>query len=79
MIQVSITPATLAPTVGQQFFVIGSGIAAGIAGLILAKELVGVTRIPTSAVIFATGFSAFALLGAGVYIAKKAKEAYGEG
>jgi len=70
---VSLAP-TLPPTVGQQFFVIGTGIAAGVAGLILAKKLVGVTRVPTSAVIFATGFSALALLGAGVYIAKKAKE-----
>jgi hypothetical protein len=76
MIQVSISPPTLPPTVGQQFFVIGSGIAAGVAGLILAKQLVGVEKVPTSAVILATGLSALALLGAGVYIAKKAKEAY---
>jgi hypothetical protein len=63
----------LTPTVGQQIFVIGSGVAGGVGGFLLAKELSGVDKIPSTAVIVATIISFFGTLGAAVYLARKAR------
>jgi hypothetical protein len=69
MTRVSIEPATLPPTVAQQIFIIGTGIAAGVTGLVLARKFVGVQRVPTPALIVATVVSALATFGAGLYLA----------
>jgi len=66
-------PSRVPPTIAQQVFVIGSGIAGGLAGFILAKELTGVEDVPADLVAGVTIVSAFATLGAGIYLARKAK------
>lgn len=64
----------LAPTVAQQIFTIGSAVAGGIAGLVLAREFAGLDRVPSSMVFGATIVSVFFTVGAGLYLAKEAKE-----
>ncbi len=68
------TNSTVPPTIAQQVFVIGSGIAGGLAGFIMAKELTGVEDVPVNLVAGVTIVSVIATLGAGIYLAKKAKE-----
>jgi heterodisulfide reductase subunit A-like polyferredoxin len=67
------TPTRVAPTVAQQIFVIGSGIAGGLAGFALAKEFTNVKDVSTPLVIGTTIVSIFFTLGAGFYLARKAK------
>jgi hypothetical protein len=74
---VSASSETVTPTIGQQIFVIGSGIAGGVGGFLLAKELSGMERVPVSAVAAASIISILATIGAAIYLAKKAKEYYG--
>lgn len=52
------------PTIAQQLFTIGSGIAGGLAGMVMARGLVGRTSVPTSYVIGATAISALFTFGA---------------
>lgn len=68
------TETVVPTTIAQQVFVIGSGIAGGLAGFIIAKELTGVKDVPVSLVAGVTLISALATLGAGIYLAQKAKE-----
>jgi heterodisulfide reductase subunit A-like polyferredoxin len=76
MVQGFEAPSRVAPTIAQQIFVIGSGIAGGAAGLALAKGLAKVKEVPTSLVVGATIVSVIFTLGAGIYIAEKAKEGF---
>jgi len=69
-------PETVAPTVAQQIFVIGSGIAGGLAGFRLAKEFAGVKDVPVPLVAGATLVSIIFTLGAGLVLARKVHEAY---
>lgn len=69
-------PSTLAPGVAQQIFVIGSGVAGALTGLVIAKGFVGVKNIPTPLVVATTVVSVVATVGAGVYLAKRAKEGF---
>ena len=66
------------PTVAQQIFTIGSGIAGGLAGMYLARQLVGVKNVPKEKVISATFISALFTFGAAVFLARALeKEAIG--
>lgn len=74
--QIAELAPTLPPTVAQQTFIICSGIAAGLAGMTIAKGFIGAKEVPTSAVALATIISVVATFGAGLYLASKAKEVY---
>lgn len=54
-------------SIGQQVFVIASGIAGGLAGFVLANRLTNVRRVSTSATILAASVSAVATF-ASLYI-----------
>lgn len=69
-------PSRMAPTIAQQIFVLGSGIAGGLAGFALAKGFSGVKDVSTPLVVATTVVSVFCTLGAGLYLANKAKEAF---
>ena len=58
------------PTVAQQIFTIGSGVAGGLAGFYLAKQLVGVKYVPREKVILATLISALFTFGAAVFLSR---------
>jgi hypothetical protein len=64
----------LTPTMAQQIFVIGSGIAGGVAGICIARGFAGVKNVPGYLVALATIVSFAFTLGAGLYLAEKAKE-----
>ena len=48
---------SLSPGAAQQVFAIGSGIAVGLSGFVLARELKNINSIPTKTVLAATLFS----------------------
>jgi len=56
--------STIAPTIAQQTYTIASGVAGGLAGLILAKNLAGSQEVATSRVVAAALLSATATFGA---------------
>lgn len=64
----------VAPTVGQQIFTIGSALAGGLTGIILAREFANVDQVPRDTVILTTLVSVVFTVGAGFYLAKKVKE-----
>lgn len=64
----------LPPTMAQQAFVIGSGLAGIFMGMMLAKELSGVDQVPSSTVGVATLISVVGTVAAGMYLASKARE-----
>jgi hypothetical protein len=68
------TPDRVAPTVAQQMFVIGSGIAGGAAGMLIAREFANVEDVSASLAIGTTVVSVIFTLAAGLYLAKKAAE-----
>lgn len=76
MAVVTQTSSVVAPTIAQQIFVIGSGVAGGVAGYVLAKEFsqANIREVPTPLVISTTLLSVLFTIGAGVYLARKAKE-----
>lgn len=74
MIQTIEAPDRVVPTVAQQIFVIGSGVAAIVAGIALSQGLSRVTDVPTSRVVKATIVSGFFTLLGGIYLAKTASE-----
>jgi len=76
MALVSEAPSRVPPTVAQQVFVIGSGIAGGAAGFYLAKELTEVEDVPVAPLAIATILSVFFTFGAAVYLAKKIRSEY---
>lgn len=58
------------PTVAQQIFVIGSGIAGGLAGFHLAQKWAKVESVPTGPLVIATLVSIFFTLGSAVLLTK---------
>ena len=76
MALVSEAPSRVPPTVAQQIFVIGSGIAGGAAGFYLAKELTQVEEVPVAPLAIATILSVFFTFGAAVYLVKHMSSAY---
>lgn len=66
----------MAPTVAQQLFTIGSGIAGGLAGMVMARGLVGRTSVPTNYVIGATLVSALFTFGAAFLLIRTLPEEY---
>jgi hypothetical protein len=69
-------PARVPPTVAQQIFVIGSGIASGLAGFTIAREFAEVENVSTPLVVGTTVISIFFTIAAGLYLARKAKEVH---
>lgn len=67
-------PSRIPPTVAQQIFTIGSALAGGAAGILLARRFVGVEYVPMKHVAAATIISIVFTLGAGLYLAKKVRE-----
>lgn len=63
-------PDRVAPTVAQQVFLVGSGIASGLAGFLLAKHLSKVPDVSFPLVAGTTFVSILATFGAAVYLAK---------
>jgi len=64
----------VAPTIAQQMFVIGSGISGALAGLLLAREFTGIKDVSLPLVVGTTTVSVLFTIGAGIYLARKAKE-----
>jgi hypothetical protein len=64
-------PSRVPPTVAQQIFTIGSAIAGGLAGIVVARKFAKVQDVPTSQVAGATLISVLFTLGAGLYLAKQ--------
>jgi hypothetical protein len=62
---------TVAPTIAQQTFTIASGVAGGLAGLVLAKNLAGSQEVSTGRVVAAALISATATFGAVLIIQPK--------
>jgi len=69
-------PERVASTVAQQIFVIGSGIAGGLAGFALAKEFAGIKDVPFRNVAGATLVSVLFTLGAGILLARSTRQEY---
>jgi len=69
-------PNYVPPTIAQQIFVIGSGLAAGAAGLLIAKAFVGKTEVRQDKLVFATMLGSCATLLAAFLLAKSVEEPY---
>ena len=63
-------PERVAPTVAQQIFILGSGIAGGLAGFLLAKHLAKVPDVSMPLVAGTTIVSVVATFGAALYLVK---------
>lgn len=70
----SIQSTTLPPTVGQQIFAIGSAVAGGIGGIIVARKFADLQEVPAKYVVAATLISALFTVGAALYLANKSLE-----
>lgn len=66
-------PVGVPSTVAQQVFSVGSGIAGAMAGFVLAKELVDVKEVPSSALALGTLVSAIFSFGAALLIVRAVK------
>jgi predicted transporter len=66
-------PDRVATTVAQQMFVVGSGIAGGVAGYLIAKEFSDIETVSTPLVIGTTVVSVLFTVAAGIYLARKAR------
>jgi len=71
---VRIAEGRLPPTVAQQIFVIGSGLAGGAAGFLLAKELAKVEDVPVNLVAGATFISVLFTFGAALFLARSLRQ-----
>jgi len=74
MVRITEAPSRVPPTVAQQIFVIGSGIAGGLGGIALARNLTGVKDVSVKYVAGATIISVIFTLGAAIYLGRKARE-----
>lgn len=63
-------PARVAPTVAQQIFTVGSAVAGGLGGFVLARKLSKVTDVSFPLVAGTTFISILATLGAAVYLGR---------
>ena len=71
MVRVSeVVPGRVAPTVAQQVFILGSGIAGGLAGFLLARHLSKVKDVSVPLVAGTTLVSVAATFGAALYLVK---------
>ena len=75
MARIVAVPEKVPATVAQQVFTIGSGVAGGLAGFLLAKELAGTKEVPASALAGATLISAVFTFGAAIMLARTVKGA----
>lgn len=73
MLIIAEVPDRIATTVAQQMFVVGSGIAGGVAGYLIAKEFADIEDVPTTLVLGTTLISVLFTVAAGIYLARKAK------
>ncbi|MFO7712128.1 MAG: hypothetical protein R6V51_02810 [Dehalococcoidia bacterium] len=69
-----IQATTLPPTVGQQIFAIGSAVAGGVAGIIVARKFADLQEVPTNYVLAATLISSVFTVGAALYLVNKSTE-----
>lgn len=76
MVRVLEAPSRVPPTVAQQVFVIGSGIAGGAAGFFLAKELSKVEDVPVPPLAIATIISVAFTFGAAYYLVRNIRSTY---
>lgn len=72
MARIQADSGTLPSTMAQQFFVIGSALAGGLAGIVISRELAKVQQVPLSLVVTTTLVSAIFTLGAGIHLARHA-------
>ena len=63
-------PQKVSPTVAQQLFTVGSAIAGGLAGFVLARKLGHVTEVPLAPLITATVVSVVATFGAAIALTR---------
>lgn len=70
----TIQSTMLPPTVGQQIFTIGSAVAGGLAGIIVARKFADLEAVPMNYVLAATIVSVVFTVGAAVYLANKSTE-----
>ena len=70
MIKVIEAPDRVAPTVAQQIFTVGSAVAGGLAGFLLAKKLAKVPDVSMRLVAGTTIISIIATFGAAVYLVR---------
>jgi len=77
MARIQADSGTLPSTMAQQFFVIGSALAGGLAGILISRELAKVQDVPLPLVVGTTIVSAIFTLGAGIYLAQKAGQNVG--
>lgn len=61
-------PARVAPTVAQQIFTVGSAVAGGLGGFLLAKKLTKVSDVSFPLVLGTTLISIIATFGAAYYL-----------
>lgn len=64
---------SISPTVAQQVFTVGSGVAGGLAGFVLASQLSDVEDVPVSGLAVGTIVSFIATFGAAFLITSAAK------
>ena len=64
------------PAVAQQVFTVGSAIAGGLAGFVLAKRLTDVKEVPVPPLVVATLVSAVFTLGAAIMQARSLEKEY---
>ena len=74
--QIISAPPNVSPPVAQQIFTIGSGVAGGLAGFVLARSLSSVQEVPTAPLIGATIVSAIFTFGAAIMLTKALEKEY---
>lgn len=67
-------PAKVPATTAQQVFTVGSGVAGGLAGFLLAKKLADVREVPAPALVGATLMSAVFTFGAAILLARAVRK-----
>jgi hypothetical protein len=74
MLKILEAPDTVSPTIAQQMFVIGSGIAGGLGGIVLARKFTNVREVKVPVVAVATLVSIVATVGTAVWLSRSAEE-----
>ena len=70
MAQIIEAPPYVDPPIAQQIFTIGSAIAGGLAGLVLARSLSNVEKVPMAPLVGATVVSAIFTFGAAILLTR---------
>jgi hypothetical protein len=63
-------PPTVSPTMAQQIFVLGSGLAGGLGGFLLAQKLSKTEAVPTGPLAIATLTSIFFTVAGAIFLTK---------